>query len=353
MKRTVYLSIVGLFLFSLGLCWLVWSNFVNQPASESSEEIVYEIPPGVTLRTAIRDLQSRGLIRNGDLFLILAKIRGLSNKMKVGEYLINKNMRPSEVLAVITSGKSLERKITISEGLNIFEIADIFAGLGIATREEFLKTATDRAFIKALTHEDLQSLEGYLFPETYGFTKYMEMKDIIAEMHRKFQATYKEVETQSKITGLTKHQIITLASIVEKETGAPQERPLISSVFHNRMKKGMKLQTDPTVIYGKMLSTRKSVNNITKADLLEKTPYNTYVINGLPPGPIANPGRDALLAAVQPENSEYLFFVSHNDGTHEFTKDFKNHRKAVMQFQLDRTAREGKSWRDLKIKKTN
>lgn len=353
MKKLVTGSIITVFVLSIILTMFVWNQFVNQPMSLTSEEVVYEVSPGTTFRVVAKDLQQKGLIKSSEFFIIMAKLKSAGNKMKVGEYALNKNMRPHDVLNVITSGKSIERKITIAEGLNIFEIADIFAGLGLLPKDDFLKLVTDLEFIQSLTGEKLGSLEGYLFPETYSFTKFTEVKTIISEMVKKFQVTYKEIETQSQISGFTKQQIVTLASIIEKETGAPQERPLISSVFHNRMKKGMRLQTDPTIIYGKAKETGKLEISITKADLTRPTAYNTYTINGLPPGPIANPGKEALLAAIRPAESEYFFFVSHNDGTHEFTKEYKDHQKAVQSFQLDKTAREGKSWRDLKKKKTD
>jgi len=351
MKKLVAVSIAVVFIFSVILTGYVWHNYVNQPASVTSEEVVYEVSPGMAFRAVAKDMQQKGLLRSSEFFVILAKIKGIGNKMKTGEYALNKNMTPNEILNVIISGKSIERKITIAEGLSIFEIADIFDGLGLASREDFLKLVTDQEFIKSILGESFDSLEGYLFPETYSFTKYTEMKSLVTEMVKKFQENYKEIESLSRVSGMTKHQIVTLASIVEKETGAPQERPLISSVFHNRLKKGMRLQTDPTIIYGKAKLSGKIEINITKADLTTPTTYNTYTISGLPPGPIASPGKEALLAAVQPAESEYLFFVSHNDGTHEFTKEYKDHKKAVQSFQQEKSAREGKSWRDLKKKK--
>jgi len=170
---------------------------------------------------------------------------------------------------------------------------------------------------------------------------------------------YNEVMASSQIQDFPwaknwgKRQIVTLASIIEKETGAPEERPLISSVFHNRLKRGMLLQTDPTIIYGKAMLTGKIEINITRADLSKATDYNTYVISGLPPGPIANPGKESLLAAVRPASSKYLYFVSHNDGTHQFSEDYQSHVKAVQKFQLDPKARQGKSWRDLNKRANN
>ena len=172
-------------------------------------------------------------------------------------------------------------------------------------------------------------------------------------MVNKFKEVYEQVGVKSSLQGWSRHQIVTLASIVEKETGAPQERPLIAAVFHNRLRIGMMLQTDPTIIYGKAMETGSIEINITRADLTRQTEYNTYTFKGLPPGPIANPGREALLAAVRPATTKYLFFVSHNDGTHEFSEDYKAHQKAVQKYQLDPKAREGKSWRDLNKKAGN
>jgi UPF0755 protein len=171
-------------------------------------------------------------------------------------------------------------------------------------------------------------------------------EDMIRQMVRKFLSVWTpEVETQAKLLGFNQLQAVTLASMIEKETGAPQERPMISSVFHNRLRKKMRLQSDPTTIYG-MWETY--AGNIHRSDLLTPTPYNTYTVPGLPLGPIGNPGREALQAALNPSESNYIFFVSHNDGTHEFTSSLQDHNAAVRTFQMDPNARKGKSWRDLK-----
>ena len=170
-------------------------------------------------------------------------------------------------------------------------------------------------------------------------------------MVKRFLFVYHEAVPQNEVPGWTRHQIVTLASIIEKETGAPEERPLISSVFHNRLKKGMRLQTDPTVLYGKAERVGSFAINITTEDLRTPNRYNTYTIYGLPPGPIANPGREALSAVLAPAESTYLYFVSQNNGTHIFSSDYEAHNKAVKHFQLDPKAREGKSWRDLSKKK--
>jgi UPF0755 protein len=347
MKKLVLFSILSFFVISITGLLLVWNNFINTPGSSVNQELVYEIVPGLTFRAVARDLQKRGFISNSNFFIILAKIQGGANRMKVGEYALNRNMSPREILSVILSGKSIERSLTISEGLNIFEVAELFESAGLAKKDVVFKTLTDKAFVKSLLGEDHDSLEGYLFPETYDFTKYTDYKVLIGEMVSKFKNTFKEIGAASKVKGLSRHEIVTLASIIEKETGAPDERPLISSIFHNRLNKHMLLQTDPTIIYGKAISEGNLEIKISRSDLTKRTPYNTYVIKGLPPGPIANPGKASLLAAVQPAPTNYLYFVSHNDGTHQFSEDYKSHLRAVKKYQLDPRAREGKSWRDL------
>jgi UPF0755 protein len=193
----------------------------------------------------------------------------------------------------------------------------------------------------------LISLEGYLFPDTYQVTKFTNERKLLSAMVRKFESVWVQYEKELAPTKFTRNQLITLASIVEKETGAPEERPLISSVFYNRMQKGMMLQTDPTVLYGKMNLSNKLEGNISRSDLKTETIYNTYTIKGLPPGPISNPGIEAIKAALHPAQGEYLYFVSMNEGRHRFTKSYKDHLEAVRKFQMDPKAREGKSWRDL------
>ena len=196
----------------------------------------------------------------------------------------------------------------------------------------------NRKFIFSLLKEDLPSLEGYLFPETYHITKYTDERTLIQQMVKRFLQVYSEVikkgKTSNPIIPLKRHQIVTLASIIEKETGASQERPLISSVFYNRLEKKMLLQTDPTVLYGILDETKEMKKNITRKDLETPTRYNTYTNKGLPYGPIANPGRESLLAALQPAQSHYLFFVSRNDGTHYFSEKYQDHQQKVQQYQV-------------------
>jgi UPF0755 protein len=236
----------------------------------------------------------------------------------------------------------------VAEGLNMYDVADIVERLGLGARQDFLALCQSRELARELLGEELPSLEGYLFPETYLVTKYTGTRGLIRLMVARFLEVYKQIPISSD-AALSRHQLVTLASIVEKETGAPEERPVIASVFHNRLRLGMRLQTDPTVLYGILDARKAPTKNITRADLATDTRYNTYTRTGLPFGPIANPGREALLAAANPASTDFLYFVSRNNGVHAFSRDLRAHQKAVEAYQLNRAAREaGTSWRDLK-----
>lgn len=351
MKKQVLLllgAVVALLIGIGGVGTYLFVGFVGSSGSDEARDVIYEIRPGKSFAAVARDLQLAGVVKHAEAFSLYARFTGDRARMKTGEYLLSTSMTPREVLAVITSGRSVARPFTVSEGLNVFDIAELYGKAGFGPAEEFLRLARDPQLAKTLTGEpSAESLEGFLFPETYQITKFTTTQDLLTAMVRRFQSVWKEVEPQVRVKNLTKYQLLTLASIIEKETGAPEERPMIAAVFHNRMLKGMKLQTDPTIIYGMADESGIVPKNISRADILRPTKYNTYVINGLPPGPIANPGREALLAAGNPAVSEFLYFVSRNDGTHVFTPTYEEHLKAVRSFQLDPRAREGKSWRDL------
>ena len=323
-------------------------QFLNSGVSGDTTEILFDVPPGKNMTQIANDLQQMGLIRNGSLFLLYSRFKRMNSRLKVGEYSLSKNLTPDQILAALISGKSVTRNLTIAEGLSIFDIAGIFEQSGLGSRKEFLELVRNKEFIKSLLNEDLESLEGYLFPETYKITKFETMKNILAQMVRQFQVVWARYDVLAKQKKWTRNQVITFASIIEKETGAGFERPLVSSVFHNRLVKKMKLQTDPTVLYGLAIQKGEMPNNISKIDLQTPTRYNSYTNYGLPPTPISNPGEDAIKAAFQPATTNYLFFVSKNDGTHVFSETYANHNVAVKNFQVNPKAREGKSWRDLK-----
>lgn len=330
-----------------GFCYWQYTVFTTKALPFQSETVI-TIQPKESVRTVATRLRSRNLISSKLQYLVWARVTGHAKRMKTGEYLIKKGLTLKQLFTVIESGKSIGYKLTIPEGYNAFEIAKEIEKKGLAASRDILRLVRDRRFIKQHTGMNLKSLEGYLYPNTYFFSKKDGAKKIIAKMVRAFNAAYKKVPASGV---LDKHEIVTLASIIEKETGAPFERKKISSVFHNRLKKKMRLQTDPTVLYAKILATGQFSNNITRKDLKRKHPYNTYRVKGLPPGPIANPGLRALEAAVMPETTKHLYFVSQNDGTHVFTDNYKDHSAAVRKFQMNPAARRGKSWRDLKKNK--
>lgn len=326
-------------------------QFLGSGVSEDTTEILFDVPPGTNMTQIASDLQQKGLIRNAQFFLLFTRFKKMNSHLKVGEYSLNKSLTPEQILATIVSGKSVTRNLTIAEGLSIFEIAGIFEQSNLGSKKEFLELVHNKEFIKPLLGENLESLEGYLFPETYKITKFENMKNIVTQMVRQFLIIWARYDVLAKQRHWTRNQLITFASIIEKETGAGFERPLVSSVFHNRLIKKMKLQTDPTVLYGLALIKGDMPINISKIDLLTPTRYNSYTNYGLPPTPICNPGEDAIKAALQPAATKYLFFVSKNNGTHVFSETYAKHTIAVKNFQINEKAREGKSWRDLNLNK--
>ena len=347
MRKILIPLIVGLVL-SLGAGFGFLYNYSHTKLGATHDEVILEIRQGESFPGFVHELEKKQILHNSGFFILFAKLRGLAGKMKVGEYAFYTDMTPLEILDTARSGKSIGQNFTVPEGMNIYELAEMWEEEGLGKGKDMLALLRDRNLVKELLGEDHDSFEGYLFPETYQVTKFTEPKKVIAAMVRKFLVVWANYEEQAAGSGMNRHQIVTLASIIEKETGAPEERPLISSVFHNRLKKGMLLQTDPTIIYGKAELSGKVVISITRADLTTATRYNTYVYKGLPPGPIANPSREAIAAALNPETSQYFYFVSKNQGTHIFSKEYADHQAAVRKYQLDAKMREGKSWRDLK-----
>ncbi len=319
--------------------------YLNQNVGLNSP-IIVTIKKGTSLTRVARMLSRERVIKFPKIFVKVGQLYGYGQSIKYGEYELNPNLTYHDVLDKIVSGDTYKYEVTFVEGDHMYKYATQLEEMGLTTKEKFFKVVKNKDLIKKWLGEDLSSFEGYLFPETYHFSKVDGAKTIVKTMVFKFLDEVKNINFSS--SSLTRHELVTLASIVEKETGAPFERPLISSVFHNRIAKKMKLQTDPTIIYGILDKTGVEVRNIRKKDIMTPSLYNTYVIKGLPPGPIGNPGIESIRAAMNPAKSEYLFFVSQNDGTHVFTSTYKDHSKAVRKFQLDPKMREGKSWRDLK-----
>jgi UPF0755 protein len=308
-------------------------NWALSPALASAPPAIFDVQPGTSLGQVARDLESRGLIRSAIAFKWLARYRELDGALQVGEYEISAALAPSEILTRISEGRVVTYEVVIPEGLTAVQIAPRVEAAGLAEAAAFLAFASDPASAGSLGVEGA-NLEGYLFPETYRLPRGLGVREVAKVLVDQFLRVWREIEPQAKSQELSMLEVVTLASIVEKETAAPEERPLIASVFRNRLKRGMRLETDPTVIYG----IPDFDGNLRRRDLEDTAnPYNTYQIPGLPPGPIANPGADALRAVVNPAESEYLFFVSRNDGTHVFSKTYAEHVRAVDQYQRKRS----------------
>lgn len=303
--------------------------FLNSVPTDEKIEKIISIERGWGFRRIARQLRIEGVITHEVKFYLLARWKGDLKKIKAGEYLFSTSLKPMEVLEMLVSGRTYLYRVTIPEGYNLYQIADLVSSLTLVSKEQFLRTAHDPLFLANWLIPS-PSVEGFLFPESYFFSKPVTAEKIMETMIQRFRENYTpEIEFRAKKLGMILKEVVTLASIIEKETGSIDERRLISAVFHNRLKRGMKLQSDPTVIYG----IKNFNGNLTRKDLLTPTPYNTYVKQGYPLGPITNPGRAALEAAVNPAPVGYLYFVSKNDGTHVFTKTYQEHIKAVGLYQ--------------------
>ncbi len=307
-------------------------KFATSPMDKNGQERLFTIRSGESLTGISQHLVQEGLIKDVTLFRLLVRYQGLSKKIQAGEYALSPAMAPRELLTTLTKGRVKLYRLTIPEGLNLWETAMLVERAGFGTRENFLTLARDPELAAAL-EIGADDLEGYLFPETYLFARNTPHQEIIRKMVQRFRTVYTpQWQERTREMGFTRHQIVTLASIIEKETGTGSERPLISSVFHNRLKRRMRLESDPTVIYG----IPNFNGNITRKDLRRITPYNTYRIKGLPKGPIASPGKHSLEAALFPARTDFLFFVSKKDSTHKFSTNVRDHNKAVRRYQLGR-----------------
>ena len=309
MKKALLLAGISGFLIvcaALGL-YIELMRFAETPAkADPSNKVIIDVPRGQSLKTTADLLHQKNVVKNSFKLVLIARIKGYDKQLKAGEYLLSAAMTPLEVLEIMVKGEVKLYKMTIPEGYNINQIAEVVAQAGFGTTEDFIRAASDVTLVQKMGVK-ADTLEGYLFPDTYFFPRDATINQIIATMVKRFWSMFSpQWKEQSQSLGLTVHQTVTLASIIEKETGAPFERPLISSVFHNRLRKKMRLESDPTVIYG----IPNFNGNLTRKHLKTRTPYNTYQIRGLPVGPIANPGRASLEAALYPDKTAYIFFVS-------------------------------------------
>jgi UPF0755 protein len=292
-----------------------------------------QVAEGMSFKAIAGTLQKEGIIRYRGYFEIIGRLQGMSRRTRVGYYGVNTAMSMWEVLDTFRKGRIIEYELVVPEGYNLYQIGWTLSGTPlISDPEEFITLVKNKEYVNSLGIE-ADSLEGYLFPDTYYLPKGTKLEDIPKKMVQRYKAVFADsYRSRAKELGFTEHQIITLASIVEKEAKVSTERKLISAVYHNRLKQGMKLQADPTAVYG----TKAWITKVTKDDLKRRSPYNTYLHKGLPPGPIANPGQGAILAALYPENVDYLFFVAQGDGSHYFSKDFGAHEKAINRYRSNK-----------------
>ncbi len=309
-----------------------------QPVSPEASDQVVEITPGSSFKEVAGMLEARGIIRSSNAFYLLAWYEKALRSIQAGEYRLSGAQTPGDILEILVQGKTIQHIVIIPEGYNMFQIASLMDRAGIVGRDDFLNAARDKKLLAEMGIPG-DSAEGYLFPDTYNLTKGATASEIIRLLIKKFWSVwYQEgFDARAKAIGEDVNKVIILASIVEKEAMRPSERPLIAGVFWNRLKKRMPLQADPTVRYGILIRRRVSKRRLRWRDLREKTPYNTYVIKGLPKGPISNPGVDSIMAVLFPARTRYLYFVSKNNGTHKFSTNLREHNLAVEMYQKKHT----------------
>jgi UPF0755 protein len=327
-------------------------RYGDTAAGTAQGPVEIDIPKGATAHGVAERLSAAGLIERPLAFRLYAGQRGVAGRFKAGRYILAAPITPRQILDALVKGAADELvAVTVPEGKNLVEVAELLDAAGIAGKAEVVMRATDPSFVAGLGLPG-NSLEGYLFPDTYRLRPHTPAARALIPMVRRHRQVFEElraahakgVQDLKKTLGFDDAQIVTLASIVEKETGQPQERPRIAQVFINRLRfptfTPKLLQTDPTIIYGCTVGTPRSAaclkwdGRIRRVQLEDReNPYNTYTHEGLPPGPIANPGRAALEAVMAPDHSAFLYFVSKNDGTHHFSKTVAEHTAAVVKYQ--------------------
>jgi UPF0755 protein len=327
MRRVVF---VGVVLAALITVAYVGVRYLREPPIPPRGAMVM-VREGDTVATVAARLERAGVVRSAVLFRAWARLSGRDRAMQPGEYHFPAPLSPAALLEVLATGGE-HPEVTVPEGLTVREVAGLLARNGYGAAETFLCLADDPEFLLAAGVPGPQ-LEGYLFPDTYRFTPVMGASEILAVMVRRFHERFDAARhRRGAERGMSVNEVITLASIVEKESALPAERPVVAGVFYNRLRIGMPLQSDPTLIYG----LPDFSGDLTRADLARATPYNTYLVTGLPPGPIANPGLAAIDAVLAPADTPYFYFVSRNDGSHVFAANLQDHNRNVARYQKSR-----------------
>jgi peptidoglycan lytic transglycosylase G len=303
--------------------WLAWALLL--PVTPQGQKFVM-LHPGYSVRRIAAELKSAGVIRNADAFILWHYLHR-KGSLKAGEYLFEKAADARQVHSRIVRGDVYYREVVVPEGFTMFDIAQAVQAAGLGPAEDFLKAAMSDTSLISDMDPQAKTLEGYLFPATYEFTRTQSADDMVAAMVREFRRVAKEIGLPPDA-----RRTVTLASIIEKETAAPEERPLIASVYENRLAKRIALQADPSVIYAEMLQGTYQ-GALHHADLRDDSPYNTYTHAGLPPGPIGNPGKDSLQAAMHPAQTDYFYFVSDGNGHHRFAQTLEEHNRNVAAYR--------------------
>jgi UPF0755 protein len=330
----ILICVVALAGIGAVVIWTMIQNYESAAHQGSGKSVAVEIPKGSGPYAVATLLAENKVIDDPAWFVRYVRYyKRAAGKLKAGELAFRDNMTPEQVLQVLLHGTPVTHKITVPEGLRLDEWARLFEEAGLADAREFETRARDKDLVKSLGLPG-DSLEGFLNPETYHFRKQTPVDTILSTLVAGYKKGFTdEYRQRAKELGLSELEVVTLASIVEKETGAAQERALISGVFHNRLRENWRLDTDPTVIYAVLLSRGSFSGNLTREDLAIDHPYNTYRHKGLPPGPICSPGHEAIKAALFPKKTKNFFFVSRNDGTHHFCPTLSCHNAAVKRYQ--------------------
>ncbi|WP_246163303.1 endolytic transglycosylase MltG [Oryzomonas sagensis] len=323
-KKLAVLSIRTGLLLLLG--WYLVCTFIPPGKGGIVRDISF--PAGSGIRKLAGELKRGGVIRSAWHFILLARLRGQAHRLKAGDYRLTDGMTPGDILRKLATGDVDYRRFALPEGYSVYQAAEMLDQKGYFKRDAFLAACRDTALLERLGIH-AASAEGYLSPATYNLARNGTEEQLVTQMVGHFRKVYGDVTAGGRgQSRLSLHEIVTLASIIEKEAVSGDEKPLISSVFYNRLRLGMPLQSDPTAVYG----VRAFSGKVTKADIGRQSPYNTYLVKGLPPGPIGNPGADALRAALHPARSDYLYFVARQDGTHYFSRTLEEHNRAVARY---------------------
>lgn len=338
MKKIIGWGLLLILAIAVAVGAWVYTTIGRPYKGYAHQEQFVDIPPGTGTAGMARRLADAGVVRSAETFRLAVWLRGSGRRLQAGEYRFERPMTPREVVDKIARGEVHVRALTFREGLTYREMATVFESAGFGPASEFIAAAKNVQLIREVDPQ-ATDLEGYLFPDTYMLPRRTTAAQLAERMVGRFRKVLDaDLREKAAARGLTVRELVTLASLVEKETAKPEERPIVAGVYANRLEIGMGLQCDPTVIYALMIAGRYD-GNIRRADLQIDSPYNTYRYAGLPPGPIAAPGEASLRAAADPADVPYLYFVSRNDGSHVFSSTLDEHNRHVYNFQIRRQSR--------------